>query len=385
MDALDARADLARFVGGCVRDHLRGDPVDEIDIATRHRPEETIRRLQAAGLHVITPGLAHGTVTAIVADRCYEITTLRRDVETDGRHAVVSFTDDWATDAKRRDFTMNAMFMGIDGSLFDPESGADDARKGRVRFVGEPRRRIAEDRLRILRFFRFQAYYGCGQPDPDGFAACREMAGEITMLSGERIRAELLKLLAAPGAAQNAQFLHRGAILQALFPTPLAVDSLHRLVAMEECAPDPLRRLAVLVREPAVRLAERLCLSTRQQNRLIAMQTDRVVLDGADEYFRARLYALGPARFRDAVLISAACEPRAAGGRERALALADRWKPPAFPLRGADLVQCGLSGRRIGRILRAVERRWIGGDFRGDREACLAWARSIAELDQERV
>ncbi|MEC8181260.1 MAG: CCA tRNA nucleotidyltransferase, partial [Pseudomonadota bacterium] len=200
-DALAAAGGTARFVGGAVRNLLRGAPVSDLDMAVDLPPEAVLKALRKAGLKAIATGLAHGTVTALTGERRYEITSLRQDVATDGRHAVVAYGQDWAVDAARRDFTMNALYLDRDGALFDPVGGRADAEAGRVRFIGAPATRLAEDILRLLRFYRLHAAFGAGPPDPAGRAACRAAAGDLPRLSGERVADEMIKLLAAPAAA----------------------------------------------------------------------------------------------------------------------------------------------------------------------------------------
>ena len=213
LEALMADGKPARLVGGCVRDALAGRPVTDVDIATPETPPRVIDLLRAAGLKAVPTGVEHGTVTAVVRGKPFEVTTLRRDVTTDGRHAVVAFTDDWTEDAARRDFTMNALSADPDGRVHDPFDGVADLAAGRVRFVGEARARIREDVLRILRFFRFHAHYGKGAPDADGLAACRELAPLLPRLSAERVATELLKLLKAPDAAATVRMMREAGIL----------------------------------------------------------------------------------------------------------------------------------------------------------------------------
>jgi poly(A) polymerase len=247
--ALTAEGAEVRFVGGCVRDAALGRAVADVDIATRDRPEVVSALLEAARLKVVPTGLKHGTVTAVVKGHHFEITTLRRDVETFGRHARVEFTDDWAADAARRDFTMNAMFLSVDGTLYDPFGGLADLEAGHVRFVGDARQRIEEDVLRLLRFFRFHARYGRGAPDADGLAACRALAHLVPTLSAERVRDETLKLLKAPAPADVLRLMAREDILGRYLAEARNFDRLAALVQLvpEHAAPDALRRLAAVL------------------------------------------------------------------------------------------------------------------------------------------
>ncbi|MFQ5959208.1 MAG: CCA tRNA nucleotidyltransferase, partial [Alphaproteobacteria bacterium] len=229
VDALRAQGAEVRFVGGCVRDAVAGRKVTDVDIATPDPPETVIRLLEAAGIRVVPTGIKHGTVTAVVARRPFEITTLRRDVETYGRHAKVAFTDDWTADAARRDFTINALFCAPDGTLYDPFGGLDDLRAGRVRFVGDAVQRIREDVLRLLRFFRFYAHYGRPPPDAEALAACRAMALALPSLSGERVCAELLRLLAADDPAAVLELMIEADVLEFVLPEVAGVGALAEL------------------------------------------------------------------------------------------------------------------------------------------------------------
>ena len=386
MMALGGEARQVRFVGGCVRNALMGLPSTDIDIATAHPPEESTRLLEAAGIKVKPTGIAHGTVTAIHQGRPFEITTLRNDVETDGRHAVVAFTDDWAEDAGRRDFTMNALYMDIEGEILDPMQGREDAAAGRVRFVGEASRRIEEDALRILRFFRFQAQYGREAIDPDGLAACRDNTDRQAALSGERVRAEMLKLLGAPGAVPVIQTMIEAGILAPLFAEAPDADALERLVALENEAgiadADPLRRLAVILNLEDADAVARLRLSNADRDRVLAMSTIRLDLPVAPGKLKEMLYRRGPARIVDAVLATAAKQRLASSLVVDALTTLKSWTAPKFPLRGADLLKLGLAPTpSVGRILAEVETRWISGEMRGDRALCLAWARQAIEME----
>ena len=360
----------ARFVGGCVRDTVLGRPVKEIDIAVDKPPETVMRALEAADLRVVPTGLKHGTVTAIVKGRPFELTTLRRDVETDGRRAVVAFTDDWLEDAKRRDFTFNAMYADPDGTIWDPFDGRADLLSGRVRFIGDPDQRIAEDHLRILRFFRFYAWFGKPPLDGAGFDACRRNAGSLSSLSAERIAKELLRLLAAPAPADALEAMAEAGALDHWLPEYAGAARLKALIARED-TPDPLRRLAAIVSPPATAVAKRLKLSTQQSLRL------QLMLEPAEpgdlENRRAALYRLGTSLFIDRVLLEGPDDWRAA------LALARNWTPPELPISGADALALGLKpGPQVGALLEAVERWWIAGDFSADRTACLAELKRLA-------
>lgn len=361
-----------RFVGGCVRDALLDRAIGDIDIATPLPPEEVMRRLEAAGIKAVPTGLAHGTVTAVAPPRHFEITTLRRDVETDGRHARVAFTADWAADAARRDFTMNALFLDAEGNVFDPVGGLADLRAGRVRFVGDAATRIREDVLRLLRFYRFHAHYGKGEADAAARAACRALAPLLPSLSGERVAAETLKLLSAPDPLPSLGMMEEDGVLAVLLPEARQLERLAALLPLEP-APDPLRRLGALLAGDPGALAERLHLANEQRARLLALAAPPwpVDLAGDEKIQRRALHHLGAALYRDLVLLRAA----ESGERDRLPALladAAQWKPPVFPVKGRDVTALGVpAGKEVGRILAALEQWWEEGDYRADRRAAL--------------
>jgi poly(A) polymerase len=373
--ALSADSVAARFVGGSVRDALLGRPVGDIDIATPLLPVEVMRRLAAAGIKAVATGLAHGTVTAVTPSRQFEITTLRRDVETFGRHARVAFTDDWAADARRRDFTMNALYLDAEGRVFDPVGGLPDLRAGHVRFVGDPQARIREDVLRLLRFYRFHAYYGRGAADDGARAACRALASLLPTLSAERVQAEILRLLAAPDPGPSLQMMADDGVLAILLPEARRFDRLAALLPLEP-SPDALRRLAALIdggAGAAASVAERLRFANEAADRLLALVAPPwpVDLEGDQKAQRRALQRLGAARFRDNVLLRAA----ESGDAKAAalLALADRWRPIEFPLKGRDITALGVpEGPEVGHLLGEIKAWWEEGDFRADRAACLA-------------
>jgi len=382
LDALRAGGAEVRFVGGCVRDAVAGRPIADIDLATDAPPGRVVELLEAARLKAIPTGIEHGTVTAISAGRPYEVTTLRHDVETDGRRAVVAFTDDWEADAARRDFTMNALSLEPDGRLHDPFGGVADLRAGRVRFVGDARQRIAEDVLRLLRFFRFFAHYGSPPPDADALTACREMAHLLPRLSAERIRVELLKLLAAPDPAAVITLMRDEGVLDHFLAQATAVERLARLAAIESALGlnDPLRRLAAVLQADgatARHLAQGLRLSNAERDRLVAMAEPELEpspeFDGAAR--RRALYRVGAATWADLVLLAWVDR---GGGRDDSgwrglLSAADGWSRPKFPLSGGDVKRLGVAeGEAVGALLRAVEAWWIASDFAAGRDACLA-------------
>jgi poly(A) polymerase len=372
LDALEAEGgpDCARFVGGCVRNAIMGVPVADIDISTRLRPDRTMAALAAARIRYVPTGVEHGTVTAIVEREPYEVTSLRRDVETDGRRAVVAFSDDWAEDAQRRDFRLNALYADREGRLYDYAGGGiEDAKAGRIVFVGDAETRLREDYLRILRFFRFHAWYGHGAPDAQGYAACVAMREGLKTLSGERIAKELLKLLAAadPGAA--VKLMAEGGLLEPILPPGLRLDRFARMVRVDA---DPLLRLSALLPDDPTAVgavAERLRLSNDQRERLLeALPSAPPVSLGMDERrARAAIYQLGAAAFADRVRRAWAAEEGEAADAERLLALAANWPAPKFPLRGQDVIDVGVpAGPKMGMLLREVETWWIAQDFPTD-------------------
>lgn len=388
--ALTADGADVRFVGGCVRDAVIGRPVRDVDIATHDPPEQVMRLLERAGITAVPTGLKHGTVTAVVGASHFEITTLRRDVETFGRHATVEFTNDWAADAARRDLTMNALFCAPDGRLYDPFGGLADLRARRVRFVGDARTRIREDVLRLLRFFRFYAHYGTPPPDPEALAAARELAPLLPTLSGERVCGETLKLLAAPDPAAVLALMRDDDVLGHFLPEGSAIARLGAMVTVEGVVParlvpaaDPIRRLAALIdggAPSAEAVALRLRLSNAERERLLALSGGPWPVADLDPAARRRLlYRLGAERFRDAALYAWA--DALSRGATVARRDSDDWIDlvatiesalPDFPLRGRDALDLGLApGPEVGRLIAAVESWWIDGDFRAGRDACL--------------
>jgi len=371
--ALEAGGAAPRFVGGCVRDWLLRRPIRDIDVATPAEPGRVVALLRGAGLKVVPTGVEHGTVTAVSDGRAFEITTLRRDVETDGRRAVVAFTADWREDAGRRDFTINALSLAPDGSLYDYFGGRQDLAARRVRFIGEAAERIAEDHLRLLRFFRFHAWYGRGPLDPAGLAAATAAAPLLARLSGERLRAELLRLLEAPRPQATLRAMARHAILAAVLPGPLDVRTLSRLCRLLPRRRDPLLRLAALLSpgaETVEAVAGRLRFSRVERRRLAGLLDPAGEPDQPLELRRA-LHRLGPDLVRDRLLLRAARTPGPLAPPS-ALAEVDAWQPLPFPLTGEDLLAAGVpKGPELGRMLRALEEQWLAEDRRPDRAALL--------------
>jgi poly(A) polymerase len=360
--ALDARSGATRFVGGCVRDALLALEQSDVDLATRLTPDEVLARLEAAHIKAVPTGIAHGTITAVVAGKPVEVTTLRRDVSTDGRRATVAFTDDWTADAARRDFTINALSADpLSGEVFDYFGGLGDLEARRVRFIGDPLQRIAEDHLRILRFFRFHARFGADAPDAEGLEACAARANDLMALSRERIADELLKLLALPDPTATVRLMIDRGILRPVLPEIESVDVLERLTRRERAAgqsPNAIRRLAALLppQKPgdADHVASRLRLSKANRGRLI----------GANGYAasppREAAYYLGKDIAIDQYL-------NWAGTDEEAIAAATdlaEWTPPKFPMAGGAIVARGIeAGPDVARLMMKIETHWVQEGF----------------------
>lgn len=375
--------EVARYVGGCVRNALMGRPIDDVDVATVLTPTEAGAALRAAGLKVIPTGEAHGTLTAVASGTPYEITTLRRDVSTDGRNATVAFSQDWVEDSARRDFRLNAIYCACDGTLFDPQGGVADALAGRVVFIGAARARIREDYLRILRFFRFQAWYGREALDADGLAACAELKDGLARLSVERIWKELRKLLSAPDPRAAVAAMAETGVGGVLLPEGMALARLDELVALElgeGLDPEPMTRLLALIEVDARRaaaLAARLKMSNAEAARLTAAAApglDPVCVAALDEEdWPMALYPHDRQAFLDRARLAWAQDDGARAQRLKALiAFASAWKRPSFPLTGADLIARGVApGPRLGATLKALEALWVRGGFRADKTALL--------------
>jgi poly(A) polymerase len=373
---LDSNGEQARIVGGAVRNALLRLPVHEIDIATTALPDEVVRRVGSSGWKTVPTGIEHGTVTVLIAGKTFEVTTLRRDVETYGRKAKVVFGRDWVADATRRDFTINALSLSADGQLHDYVGGRSDLAARRVRFIGDPAQRIAEDYLRILRFFRFHAWYGEGAPDADGLHACIRGRAGVDSLSRERVRTELLKLLLAPHAAPTLALMTETGLLGSVLGGVALLASCENMAKVEAALglqSEAVRRLGALgvwVAEDGERLAQRLRLSNADAQRLIALDGWwRVAPELGGMSARALLYRLGRGNFIDQVLV--AWSRSAAGAADpawRALAELPRtWSVPEFPLKAADFMARGFAGGpALGAAMRAAERAWITADFPAD-------------------
>ena len=393
---LSADGEQARVAGGAVRNALLGEPVADIDVATTALPKETMRRAEAAGFKAVPTGIEHGTVTVVAHGKGYEVTTLRADIETDGRRAKVSFGRDWQADAERRDFTINALYAEADGTVVDLVGGVADLEARRLRFIGDAETRIREDYLRILRFFRFFAWFGDGRPDAEGLKACARLKEGLDRLSAERVWSELKKLLSAPDPSRALLWMRQAGVLSRILPESekWGIDAIHGLVRTEAdlgWAPDPLLRLEGMVPPDPARmktLGERLKLSTEETQRLqrwaltpaIEAKSTEAALaktlylgDRRGVLDRLRL-ALANARTRASESDAAMME---AGGLSRLLACATNWQKPIFPLKAADI---GMeSGPKLGKALKALEGEWIESGFSLDRGALIERAAELKD------
>jgi len=396
--ALSQGDEEARLAGGAVRNALLGEAVSDIDIATTTVPEETERRAQAAGFRTVPTGKEHGTITVIAGGEAYEVTTLRADVATDGRHASVAFGKDWKADAERRDFTINALYATAAGEVIDLVGGLADLETRTLRFIGDAEARIREDYLRILRFFRFFAWYGNGRPDPEGLRACARLKDGMVRLSAERVWAELKKLLAAPDPSRALLWMRQTGVLSLVLPESekWGIDAVHALVAAGRdlgWQPDPLLRLeAIVPADPArmAALASRLKLSKAEAARLAAWAMTGPIAPSTGEAALAKIAYRGDRQAVDdrVRLGLAAARAKAgedsgalaeAGGYLRLLRFLEGWEKPVFPVKGSDLAALGMaSGPRMGETLSKLETEWVESGFRAGRDALLARAEELA-------
>jgi tRNA nucleotidyltransferase/poly(A) polymerase len=401
LTALSEGGEEARIAGGAVRNTLLGQPVTDIDVATTTLPDETVRRGEAAGFKAVPTGAEHGTITLIADGRPYEVSTLRSDVETDGRRATVRFGRDWNADAQRRDFTINGLYAAADGTVIDLVGGISDIETRTVRFIGDADARIREDYLRILRFFRFFAWYGSGRPDADGLRACARLKQGLDGLSAERVWAELKKLLAAPDPSRAMLWMRQAGVLSRILPESekWGIDAIHPLVGTERdlgWQPDPLLRLAAIVPPDAERmgqLALRLRLSKAEAARLADWslaepipatasdgELERALYHGRPTGIADRLrLAVVSARGRAVTDIEALVE---AGAYVRLLRQAESWSRPSLPVGGNDLKRLGAKdGPMLGALLRDLEAAWVDSRFTLGRDALLARASSRLRQD----
>ncbi|MEL0107376.1 MAG: CCA tRNA nucleotidyltransferase [Rhodospirillaceae bacterium] len=392
LDALTADGTEVRFVGGCVRDAVANKTVEDVDLATPDPPETVIALLEAADITALPTGIHHGTVTAIVNDYKYEITTLRIDLMTDGRRAKVAYTDDWIADAARRDFTINTLSCTPDGNIYDPFHGLDDLGNKVVRFVGNARDRIEEDILRLLRYFRFYAAYGKHPPDKAALDACRIFAPKLPSLSAERIWREFRRILLGPNPEDVITLLRSERILDYVLPEAGPVGRLRMMSLLETKAinidsvkPDPIRRLAAALnpeKPDPKSVAKHFKLSNKDAERLNAISTAQFVIsvETTEDELRRLLYTYKINITRDVLLLIWAQELSTAENRGSLrtqawlnhLSIIDTFEEPAFPLSGEDVLKLGIpSGRDVGTLLNAVENWWVSENFKASREACL--------------
>ena len=390
LGVLDRDGEEARVVGGAVRNALLGMTAEEIDVATTAVPDEVVRRVEAAGFKAVPTGIEHGTITVVIDGQPFEVTTLRQDVETYGRHAKVAFGRDWRADAERRDFTVNAFSARADGTVYDYVGGLADLAARRVRFIGDPKQRIEEDYLRILRFFRFHAAYGTSDhPDRAGLAACIAGRNGLDQLSRERVRMELMKLVVAPHAVPTLIAMTDASLTLRVLSGVSYLASFEMMAKVEAAAggsADPVRRLgalAVWVAEDAERLWQKLRLTNAEHERLASMGEGwrRISPADGEQAARALLYRLGPQHFTDHALLAWARSTAGAidpAWRELA-ALPQRWSAPAFPLKAADFMSRGVEkGPKLGVAMREAEVAWIAAGFPEDAAALDAIANAAA-------
>lgn len=389
MEVLHHAGGAARFVGGCVRNTLLNQPVSDIDIATPLTPEQVITRLDAAGIGHAPTGLKHGTVTAIIDGKTFEITTLRKDLFGYGRHADVLFTEDWRTDASRRDFSINALYADMDGNIYDYFGGMKDLRLGRVAFIGDPDKRIQEDILRILRFFRFYAWYGQGEADARGLAACARLSKLIPRLSAERIRQEAFKILDAPKAPGVWRLMSEQGIVTYFLPEATNLRALEKMAALEhdhQAGGYYLRRLAAVldVTPGGIKnIAASLKLSNEQAQQLAVLVETQVAPDMTPAVMRQLVYKYGNDMARNLLLVSAARSTDKLNTKHIAdlYNIATVYRVPRFPLKGDDALNLGVAaGPAVGALLSQVEEWWMGEDFWPGRTACLEKLKEFAGL-----
>ncbi|WP_234186175.1 CCA tRNA nucleotidyltransferase [Shinella sp. NM-101] len=384
-----------RVAGGAVRNSLMGLPVADVDIATTLRPEAVVERAKAAGIKAVPTGIEHGTVTLVIDGTPFEVTTLRRDVSTNGRHAEVAFGTDWQADAERRDLTINALYATQDGTVVDLVNGLPDIESGTVRFIGDAAMRIAEDHLRILRFFRFFALYGSGRPDAEGLKACARAKDKLAKLSAERVWSETKKLLGAPDPGRALLWMRQAGVLTEILPETekWGIDAIPGLIEAEKAfgwRPDAMLRLAAMVpadRERLKTLAGRLRLSKAEAATLdYWAAAPEIAPKLAETAFDRLLYRSGPQGLTMRLKLAlAAARARGLGDAEalafsglcqRLLVRAEKWRKPSFPLTGADVLAAGVpAGPTVGAALSAIEDEWVAGNFHEDR------ARLLARLD----
>lgn len=389
--ALNRDGGEARVVGGAVRNTLLGTKVSDVDLATTHLPQDTVRLANEAGFKPVPTGIEHGTITVVVQGHPFEVTTLRQDIETNGRHAKVAFGTDWKADAERRDFTINALYVTADGSVIDDVGGLGDIESRTLRFIGDAEQRIREDYLRILRFFRFFAWYGSGRPEAEGLRASARLKDGLSQLSAERVWSELKKLLSAPDPSRALLWMRQAGVLNLILPESekWGIDAIHGLVRTEAdlgWQPDPLLRLESIIPPDSVRMEEmgkRLKMSNAERARLEAWaRADAVKPELSEQALKKTIYRGSKQAVLDRIRLAyAAARAEAAGSDEamvraggfaRLLETAERYDAPVFPVTGGDLLALGIQkGPGLGEALRSLETFWIDSGFSLDRTALL--------------
>ena len=398
LDLLNRDGAQSRIVGGAVRDALMGMPVGDIDIATTLHPQDVLERADDAGIKCVPTGIDHGTVTLISGGVPFEVTTLRADIASDGRHATVAYGADWSVDAHRRDLTINGLYADADGHVIDLVGGLADIESRTVRFIGDPQTRITEDYLRILRFFRFFAWYGGGRPDADGLRACARLKSGLSGLSAERVWSELKRLFAAPDPSRALLWMRQSGVLSAILPESekWGIDAIFGLVetgAALGWTPDPLLRVMAVVPDDPDRMdamARRLRMSKTERRRLVAWAKQPPVgEETGDAALRRQLYRGDSKAVEDRLRIRLAALRKAAQGDDAALVgagacsrllqMAEEWVRPDFPVTGNDLLKSGVSpGPGVGELLSALEDAWIDSGFAMTREQLLKRAQTSA-------
>ena len=386
----DHKGAMIRFVGGCIRNALSNQPITEIDLAASCAPDALLAKLAKARIAVTKIGLSHGTIAAHMGGKKFEITSLRRDVASDGRHAIVAFDAGWEQDALRRDFTMNALYADFHGRVFDPLGGLSDIKSGIVRFIGDPEKRIIEDYLRILRFFRFSAWFAQGAIDAKSLSACAGLADGLGRISRERIGYEMLRLLAAAGPIMALRAMRESGVLAKILTREICLHNFARLVQIEQGQnrnPGPLRRLLVLNQGDIEGLKQRFCLTNRQYAHICAVQQMSAGIQScwSEAQAKQEIFHQGRQIWRDGVLV-AWCRSKAAVSCPdfSALSALASWSAPEFPLRGSDLLALGLpSGPQLGAVLRQMREIWIGENFQLSREQLQDKARMLLSSGSE--
>lgn len=389
--ALNRDGGEVRVVGGAVRNTLLGTKVSDVDLATTHLPQETVRLAKEAGFKPVPTGIEHGTITVVVQGQPFEVTTLRKDIETDGRHAKVAFGTDWKADAERRDFTINALYATADGNVIDYVGGLADIETKTLRFIGDAEQRIREDYLRILRFFRFFAWYGTGRPEADGLRASARLKDGLNQLSAERVWSELKKLLSAPDPSRAMLWMRQSGVLNIILPESekWGIDAIHGLVRTEadlDWQVDALLRLESIVPPDAARMSElgkRLKMSNAERARLEAWaRADVIRSETSEQALKKLIYRGSSQAVADRIRLAyasarqeAAASDEAmirAGAYSRLLDAVEKYEPLVFPVTGGDLLALGLEkGPGLGEKLRDLETLWIDSGFSLDREALL--------------